>query len=240
MSLPRNARKFLVYGAVVIALMCVPGNPLNGRLLVIAPWILLPIGVAIGTSKTPRVHIALQVTSLVIAGIGWYGIYARHYYSAPRFIEPWPTMAEDTARKIQSGATLISNSPPLFFYLTYILRVPEGTTPWKLEGLLPDQVTHPRVKSAQDWLASGHAIGPAMIWIRGAGDPQMNPFMEEAAAELGRSCGAQTSRLTMRDSGYPWKQRFFPEQAEPQWRIEIREYDCSPAGSQEIFPIPQR
>jgi hypothetical protein len=180
------------------------------------------------------------VALLIIAGIGWYGIYSRHYYSALRFIEPWPTVAEDAAKKIQSGETLISNNPSLFFYMTYILHAPEGATPWKFAGLLPEQVQHPRVKSPQDWLASGHPVGPGMIWIRGVGDPQMNGPMEEAAAELGRSCGAQTSRLTMRDPGYAWKQRFFPEMDEPQWRIEIREYDCPPAGSPEIYQIPPR
>jgi hypothetical protein len=237
-SLPRNSRRFLLYAALLIAVTAVSGNLVTGRLLLISPWILLPIGVAIGTNKSPQVRIGLPVALLIIAGIGWYGIYSRHYYAAPRFLEPWPTVAEDATKKIQSGATLISNNPSLFFYLTYILHAPEGTTPWKFAGLLPDQVNHPQVKSPQQWLASGHPIGPGMIWIRGVGDPKMNGPMEETAAELGRSCGAQTSRLTMRDPGYAWKKRFFPEMDEPQWRIEIREYDCSPTGSQEIFQIP--
>jgi hypothetical protein len=64
--------------------------------------------------------------------------------------------------------------------------------------------------------------------------------MDDAVEQLGKSCGAQTSRLTMRDSGYEWKKRFFPGRDELQWRIEIRDYDCSPSGnnSQEIYRIP--
>jgi hypothetical protein len=239
-SLPRNSRRFLLYGALLIAVMAVSGNLFTRRLLLISPWILLPIGVAIGTNKSSQIRIGLPVALLIVAGIGWWGIYTRHYYSALRFIEPWPTVAEDAAKKIQSGETLISNNPSLFFYMTYILHAPEGVTPWKFVGLLPDQVQHPRVKSPQDWLASGHPVGPGMIWIRGVGDPQMNGPMEEAAAELGRSCGAQTSRLTMRDPGFAWKQRLFPGMDEPQWRIEIREYDCPAAGSPEIYQIPPR
>jgi hypothetical protein len=42
----------------------------------------------------------------------------------------------------------------------------------------------------------------------------------------------------MRDDGYTWKQRFFPEQHEPQWRIEIREYDCDASNSKQIYRIP--
>jgi hypothetical protein len=43
----------------------------------------------------------------------------------------------------------------------------------------------------------------------------------------------------MRDPGYEWKQRMFPEMRALQWRIEVREYDCPPAGSPEIFHIPR-
>ena len=239
-SLPRNSRRFLLYAALLIALMAVSGVPLTRRLLLISPWVLLPIGVIVGTNKTPHVRIGLSVALLMITGIGWFGIYSRRYYSAPRFLEPWPAVSDDTARKIQSGATLISNDFPLFFYMTYVLHAPQGSAPWKFVGLLPDQVQHPQVKSPQDWLAAGHPVGPSMIWIHGAGDPPSDAPMEEAAAELGRSCGAQTSRLTVRDSGYVWKQRFFPEWDEPQWRVEIREYDCSSSSSQEIFQIPPR
>jgi hypothetical protein len=239
-SLPRNSRRFLLYGALLIAVMAASGVPLTRHLFLVSPWILLPIGVIVGTNKSQQVRIGLPVALLIVAGIGWIGIYSRRYYAAPRFLEPWPTVAEDTAKKIQSGATLISNDPSLFFYLTYILHPPDGTTPWRFRGLLPEQVRHPQVKSPQEWLASGHPVGPSMIWIHGAGDPRENGSMEEAAADLGRACGTQTSRLTMRDPGYAWKQRFFPEWKEPQWRIEIREYDCSPSSSQEIYQIPPR
>ena len=239
-SLPRNSRRFLVYGAFVILVMAVSSIPLTRHLFIVSPWILLPIGVILGTNKSQQMRIGLPVALIIVAGIGWFGIYSRHYYSAPRFLEPWPTVAEDTALKIHSGATLISNDPSLFAYLTYILHAPEGTTPWRFQGLLPEQVRHPQVKSPQDWLASGHPVGSSMIWIRGAGDRQSNAPMDDAAANLGRACGTQTSRLTMRDPGYAWKQRFFPEWDEPQWRIEIREYDCSSSSSQEIFQIPPR
>jgi hypothetical protein len=239
-SVPRNSLRFLLYATLLIAVMVVSGSPATGGLLQVSPWILLPIGVAVGTSKSSQARIGLPIALLMIAGIGWFGIYSRRYYSEPRFLEPWPKVAEDVAKKIQTGATLISNNPSLFFYLTYILRAPEGATPWKFAGLLPDQVRHPQAKSPQDWLASGHPVEPGMLWIRGEGDRQTNEAMDEAAAELGRDCGTQTSRLTTRDAGYEWKRRFFPELDTLQWRIEIREYDCSPTGSQEIFQVPPR
>ena len=64
--------------------------------------------------------------------------------------------------------------------------------------------------------------------------------MDDAAHVLDRGCGSRVSRLMMRDEGYAWKQRFLPEIAGPQWRIEVREYDCTSSSSQEIFRIPAR
>jgi hypothetical protein len=239
-AIPRDARRFLLYGIFLIAVIAVTGILFTANLLLISPWILLPVGIAIGTNKSFQIRFALPLTLVIIGGIGWYGIYSRHYYSAPRFLEPWQQVAEDAEKKIHSGATLIANNPSFFFYLTYVLHAPTSATPWKFEGLLPYQVRHPQVMSAAEWLGSGHPVGPSMTWIHGEGAPQMEGPMEDAARELGQACGAQTSRLMLRDSGYTWKQRIFPERINLQWRVEIREYDCPPAGSQQIFNIPRQ
>jgi hypothetical protein len=55
--------------------------------------------------------------------------------------------------------------------------------------------------------------------------------MDDAAMVLDKNCGSRVSRLMMHDQGYTWKQRFFPQLGELQWRIEIREYDCTPSGA---------
>jgi hypothetical protein len=183
---------------------------------------------------------ALAVAVLVVAGIGWYGIRARTYYSAPRFLEPWLQVAGDAADKIHGGATVIANNPSFYFYLTYILRVPDQGLDWKFQGVLPDTVRTPRVMSADEWLAAGHPFTPAVVLIRGMADPQTQGPMDDAEKELDKACGSRTSRLTMRDDGYAWKQKFFPQLGELPWRIEVREYDCAPATSPEIYPLPAR
>ena len=237
---PRSSRRFLLYGALLIAVMAVTGILVTKRLFLVAPWVLLPLAVAVG-AKMPRwARFGLALALLAVGGIGWYGIYSRHYYSALRFMEPWPTIAQDAANKIQGGATVIANNPSFFFYLTYSLRVPSNGTKWKFAGLLPDEVRHPHVTSADEWIASGHPLATTMIWVRGMADPQTQGPMDDAAQELGQSCGAQTSRMMMRDEGYLWKQRFFPGPSGLLWRIEVREYDCASTNSKEIFHIPQR
>jgi hypothetical protein len=237
---PRPARRFLSYSALLIALMAIVGTLSSKQLMLIAPWVLLPAGVVIGTSKSHWGRNGLAAALLIIGGIGWYGVYSRSYYSEPSFLEPWPQVADLATGKIREGATVIADKPSFFFYLTYVLREPGSGLLWKITGLLPDQVRHSQVKSVTEWMAAGHPIPPAAVWVRGMPGPDDAGPMADAAHELDRACGARTSRLMMRDKGYEWKQRLFPERGDLPWRIEVREYDCASPGSQEILHIPVR
>ena len=237
---PPPPRRYLLYSGFLIAIMAVTGILVTKRLLLVAPWVLLPVGIAVATITIPWARMGLALSLLIFAGIGWYGIRARTYYSAPRFLEPWVQVAGDAAEKIHVGAKVISNNPSFFFYLTYILRAPDEGADWKFTGMLPDTVHYPNVMSGDEWLAAGHPFAPTVVWIRGMADPQTQGPMDAAAHELDKACGARTSRLTMRDQGYEWKERFFPQLGELQWRIEVREYDCAPATSPEIYPLPAR
>jgi hypothetical protein len=238
--LPRPARRFLFYSASLMSVMALLGILQTKYLLLLSPWVLLPVGVAIETLKPRWATFGLAAAFLTIGAAGWYGIYSRRYYSAPRFIEPWHEVAEDAAAKIRGGATVIANHPSFLFYLTYILRVPTQNGPWRFEGLLPESVRHPQVYSPLDWLAAGHPTSGKMILIRGGRDPGGDQPIDDAARQLDGSCGSISSRLRMRDEGYAWKQRFFPQLGEPQWRIEIREYDCDSSNSKQIYRIPPR
>jgi hypothetical protein len=204
----------------------------------LAPWVLLPIGVAIDSAKPRWAAFALAAALLVIGGLGWYGIYSRRYYADLRFIEPWQEIAGDAAAKIGAGATVIADDPSFLFYLTDLLHLPAHNGPWKFEGSLPDEVRHPQVYSPADWLASGHPPGGKMILVRRGNESEGNEPIDKAARELDQACGSISSRLRVRDDGYNWKQRFFPQQGEPQWRIEIREYDCDSSNSKQIYRIP--
>jgi hypothetical protein len=238
--LPRPARRFLLYSATLIIVMALIGILQTKYLLMLSPWILLPVGVAIETAKPRWATFGLAAALLVIGAAGWYGIYSRRYYSAPRFIEPWQEVAGDAGAKIRNGATVIADHPSFLFYLTYFLRVPIQNGPWRFEGLLPDSVRHPQVFSPEGWLAAGHPTSGKMILIRGGRDPGGNGPIDDAARQLDQSCGSISSRLRMRDEGFGWKQRFFPQLGEPQWRIEIREYDCDSSNSKQIYRIPPR
>jgi hypothetical protein len=238
--LPRPARRFLFYSVAILVVMALIGVLQTKYLLMLSPWVLLPVGGAIETAKPRWAAFALATALLTIGAVGWYGIYSRRYYSAPQLIEPWQEVAGDVAAKIRGGAAVIADQPSFLFYLTYILHVPSQNGSWRFEGLLPDSVKHPQVYSPAGWLAAGHPTSGKMILIRGGRDSGGSGSIDDAARQLDQSCGSISSRLRMRDEGYRWKQRFFPQLGESQWRIEIREYDCDSSNSKQIYRIPAR
>src|ERR1019366_8894713 len=231
------SRKFLLFSTVLIMVMAATGILAPSRLFFVAPWVILSIAVAIGSIQTRWARPALALALLIVGGLGWSGIYIQRFYSAPQFFEPWTQVAGEAAGKIQTGATVISNSRPFFFYLTYALRPPTSGTGPKLQGLLPDYAAQTNVQSARQWLAAGHPLAPTMLWIHGTDDREADGSMDDAAHEIDHSCGSRISRLMARDAGFTWKQRFLSETAGAQWRIESRQYDCASSNSREIFPI---
>jgi hypothetical protein len=114
------ARRFLVYFAVLFAGMDVLGILGTKRLLLISPWLLIPIGVALGkTAGAHRRTLAGLLAAIFLAG--WIGIGLRKYYSAPRWVEPWRQVAASAADSWRNGAIVMSNSPTFFLYLSYDL-----------------------------------------------------------------------------------------------------------------------
>lgn len=236
--LPRAARRFLVYAACLLALMALTRAPQAGALLLLAPWVLLPFGLAVETPKPRWATFALAAALLGIGAAGWYGIYAKRFYSDLQFIEPWQEIAADAAVKIANGATVISDQPAFLFYLTYDLHAPGENGPWRFEGLLPDAVKHLQVFSPEGWLTTRPPANGKIVLVRSAQEPGENAPVDQAARELDASCGSISSRLRARDEGYAWKHRFVPQLRAPLWRIEIREYDCDSSNSKQIYRVP--
>ncbi len=235
--LPSVPRRLLYYSAALIAVLAVAGALQMKDLFLLAPWILLPAGIAVDAAKPRWGNFALAAALLAVAVIGWYGIYARRYYSALQFVEPWADVATEAAAKVGVGAKVISDQPSFLLYLTYYLRVPKENGPWEFSGLLPDAVRHPQVYSPEGWLAAGHPTTGKTLLVRAGNDSAGKPI-DAAARQLDQSCGSISSRLRVRDEGYKWKQRFFPQLHDPQWRIEIREYDCDESNSKQIYRLP--
>jgi hypothetical protein len=224
-----ETRRWLIFGAVLLAGMDVLGLLQAKWLFLVAPWFLLPIAVLFGTMKHPYWRAALVLSLAIPAAIGWYGVYSRHYYSQQRFLEPWASISVQAVQAIHDGGFIIGDNPSFFFYLTYALPAPPANSSWRFSGSLPEAVHHPQVWSPSDWQAAGQPIAPYMLWVHGTPNTEEERSMEEAGQALDHRCGDRVVRYLVRDTGNGWKQRLFPG-ANIFWRIEIRQYACDQGG----------
>ncbi len=224
LNLRGEARRLLLFAAVLFAAMDLAGILDAQFLLLLAPWVLLPTAVALGTMKDQYRRVGLALTLAIAAAIGWYGVYSKQYYSAQRFLEPWEGISAEAARAIRDGAFVISNKPSFFFDLTYALEVPQMSPQWRFSGSLPDDVQHPQVWNSRKWESAGRPIRAYILWVRGKSSEDAKS-MDDAGEWLDHHCGDRVVRYLVRDNGTAWKARFFPGDNDP-WRIEIRQYAC--------------
>jgi hypothetical protein len=221
-----TARRFLVYAGLLVVGMAIAGILYPRRLFVMGPWVMLPIAAAIGIVQNRYWRIGIALAMGIVAGVGWYGIASRRLYAAPRFVEPWPAVAQDAAAAIRDGALVIGNNPAFFFYLTYALQVPETGSGWRLAGVLPETVTHPQVWDAENWEAAGRPSRPYVFWVRGMPGPEEGTPIARAGQWLDARCPNRNVTYLARDPGYLQKQQFAPELNQLPWRVEVRRYAC--------------
>jgi hypothetical protein len=217
---PRSVRRFFLYFAALFFVMTVLGIINTKRVMLLSPWLILPIGVALGTVPRPFVRRGIGASIILIAGIGWFGILSRNLYAAPRWIEPWIKVAQAASDVIRQRGIVIANNRSFFFYMTYSLPAGRRSS-HNFAGLLP-HVHRAGVYDPTQWMDAGHPVGPTTLLIKGI------PSGETDVAErwLDHYCILHSSERLVRDPGSKWKQRFSPESGQIEWRIEIRSYSC--------------
>lgn len=230
------SRRFLIFSVLLFALMMLAGVLQAKRLLLLGPWVLLPIAIALGTIEKWQWRIPMALALATVAAVGWYGALNRRYYAEPQFLEPWGSVAQDAAEALRSGSGVIGNDNTFFFYLTYAVKPSQPNSAWRFAGVLPRQVQYPAVFDPKQWEEAGRPTPASVLWIRGSSAPEQLTSMNSAGEWLGGQCGDRITRYLARDAGYAWKQRFVPNFSGPAWRIEIRQYLCG----QSAAPPPAR
>ena len=233
-----EARRFLIFSLVLFAFMSLAGILQEKRLLLLGPWFLLPIAIALGTIEKWQWRIPMALAMAVVATIGWYGALNRRYYAEPRFSEPWSSVAQDAADALRSGSGVISNDNAFFFYLTYALKPGQSNSRWRFTGALPRQVQYASAWDPKQWEEAGRPKLATVLWIRGSSPPAELNAMNNAGEWLSSQCGDRITRYLARDPAYIWKQRFVPNFSGPPWRIEIRQYLCSQSAAPPAAAAP--
>jgi len=225
---PAPAKRFLLYFVILLAVLTVLGVVETKRLLIITPWLVLPIAVTLAAMRTsPSGRWPLLLSLAIVAGIGWYGIFARNLYAAPHWVEPWDNVAQQAATVARNGGVVIGNNASFFFYMTY--AVPEQRQPGMSQifpGLLPESTRRPGVYEPQQWLAEGQPARPTVLLVKGLHYGIPNAPTEETERLLAERCALRDVQKMTPDPGAAWKDRFAPETGQLSWRVEVNTYAC--------------
>lgn len=223
-----SSKRFLLYFVVLLAVLTILGVVETKRVLLIAPWLILPIAVTLGEMRAGCSWGRALIFSLaVVAGIGWYGIFARNLYAAPHWVEPWNNVAQRAATVVRDGGVVIGNNASFFFYMTY--AVPEQRQPGANQGftgLLPGPTRRPGVYDPQQWLAESRPTRPTVLLVKGLHFGIPNAPTEETERLLAERCELRDVQKMTPDPGAAWKQRFAPEAGQLSWRVEVNTYAC--------------
>ena len=223
---PAAARFFLICALLQIALMTFLSIGISKRMLLVSPWILLPVAVALGTLPNTLARRLMILSLSVVAAIGWFGIFSRRFYAAPHWVEPWQAVARQASTIVGPQGAVIGNNPSFFFYLTYLLP----TTPVAFEnarfpGLLPDSVHNPSVYTPKQWIDSNEPTAARVLLVRGTHYGTGEESTEEAQSWLDSHCALLESKRLVHDTGWQLKQSYTGI-LQPEWRVETRMYDC--------------
>ncbi|MGH9714571.1 MAG: glycosyltransferase family 39 protein [Candidatus Acidiferrales bacterium] len=223
---PLLAKRFLVYFSLLFVAMTVLGILDVKRAMLIAAWLILPIGVTLGTLRSQPARRALIASLAVVGAVGWFGIFYRGLYAAPHWVEPWESVARQAAGVVHDGGIVIGNNPSFFFYLTYILPQEKEGAAAGFSGLLPDSTRRQNVYDPQQWIAAGRPMGPSVLFVKGLQyDIPAAPTIE-TEQWLDTHCSLTSAQQLVRDMGAKWKQRFSPATRQVEWRIRERLYGC--------------
>ena len=220
------ARRFFLYFLCVVACLTALGIIMSKRTFFMTPWLLLPLGVAMGTMPHRWPRRALLAALAVCAAVGWYGIFSRSLYGAPHWIEPWERVAQDSANTVRSGGVVIGNNPSFFFYLTYLLpETPVAPHGGSFAGLLPDSVRTPNVYTPQQWIDAGRPTRQTVILAEGLHYGTSADATDETEHWLDAHCSLRGVDKKVRDPGAGFKQRY-AQLTQLEWRVQVRNYSC--------------
>jgi hypothetical protein len=225
---PWTARRFLIYFFVLFLAMSLLGILSTKRTMFLAAWLLFPMAVTLALAKRNLLRCFLVAGIAIVFGIGWYGIFVRRYYAAPRFIEPWADVAASVAPEVAAGAEVITNSPSFSFYLTRALP------PWSgagFSGVLTYSLSRLGVYGDTEWDNAGRPLRTFVFLVEGVRPGPPDGPLAQAELLLEQNCRLQRDERLLRDPGFALKQRFFPRFDQVPWRVHLQEFSCGAASS---------
>jgi hypothetical protein len=230
MHSPGVGKRLLLYFFASFAAMSIIGVVETKRVLMILPWLVLPIALAVPSLRGITVRRTFAGLTVLIVAIGWFGIFDRNLYSAPHWVEPWSGIAAQAADAVRDGGIVIGNNSSFFFYLTYLLESENLPAAQAFSGFLPYSTRRSHVYSPEQWLADGdsthHPMAPQVLLVKGLHFGTPDTATDQTQQWLGANCNLVQDRQLVHDPGAELKLRYGPAENQKPWRIEIRVYGC--------------
>jgi hypothetical protein len=196
------------------------------RMMMISPWLILPIGAALASAAVPTARRCLTVSLIIAGAIGWYGIFARNLYAAPHWVEPWEQVSLQAAEVARNGGIVIGNNPSLFFYLTYRLPSTNPSQNGHFAGFLPTSLHAPNVFTPQQWVDAGRPSAKTVVLYDGLSFEVPGASMDDVRHLLSPRCESTGEEHLTHDPGASWKRKVQPITGQREWRIQISTYSC--------------
>lgn len=224
---PPLARRLMAYAFVLLLLLAVLGALNTKRLLILMPWVVLPLGTALVCAPV-RQRQGLALALLLVGALGWLGTLTRAHYAAMHFVEPWRELAAQTTPAVRAGAVVLTNSRPFSFELHQALMREDPSAP---APRMPGYAQGDRVRSYFE------APIESLDFLRGAPDVRHVVGVqhgidddERVSAWLEAHCLRVGGARLVEDAGHALKQRWFPKHGQRRWRVEVTRYDCAQAA----------
>jgi hypothetical protein len=223
---PATAVRFAAYFLFCLTTMNVLSIATVKRIMLIAPWLLLSLAVAL-SSLPRRLPRALLVGALTfIASVGWVGIVSRRFYAAPRWLEPWKEVAQTAALTLRDGGTVIGNSGTFFFYLKWVYHIRDEHAQVPVAGLVPDSTPSPNLYMTGEWMVANHPTKATVLFVKGLQFGYPAAPTRDSYLWLADHCQLADARRIVHDPGSSLKQRYFPQLDQDPWRIQILRFAC--------------
>jgi hypothetical protein len=157
----------------------------------------------------------------VAFGMGWLGVATGRFAGTHRYTEPWPEVATRVVELSRPGDVILCNHPSFYFYLSYLF-------PWdgpRRVPSMPIRVAGRTLAPLYRWRMGAPETGGRFLYVRTAlmpwGVPDETDFLQYAAKNLRLAKELRYDR----DRGAGWKNRWFPEARQPEWRIRIEVWE---------------
>jgi hypothetical protein len=224
-------RKWLVYLGLSAVLLELSGHTNVKRVLFLLPWLFVAIVLAAYGKAASYPRLAWTATVILVIA-GWTGIISGRHYATTNLYEPWKNVAQVVAGDARSGATVISDSFPFFFYMNYQLGLEKETQAATGPDLTADlyQVHGYKIlepDGEEQWF---DGLRGKVVLVSGASYLDDVQWMASLDDRLHQRCSVQGEYRAVPDPAVELKARFAKEAPALVYRVDVTWFDCSGHG----------